>query len=83
MDGVFLTFVRLELPLHEAELFFSPPQFVLEFGNLVRACNGGQQQCLFDSFKQIPLASCVFLVTLRLAILSEHQPEYQGLLSIG
>ena len=46
MDGVFLTFVRLELPLHEAELFFSPPQFVLEFGDLRSTGGSGQQQCL-------------------------------------
>ena len=47
MDGVSLTFVRLELLLHEAELFFGLPQFVLEYGNLSHACSGGQQQCLF------------------------------------
>ena len=34
MDGVFLTFVRLELLLHEAELFFGLPQFALESGYL-------------------------------------------------
>ena len=47
MDGVSLTFVRLELLLHEAELFFGLLQFALEFGNLSRARSGGQQQCLF------------------------------------
>ena len=59
MDGVSLTFVRLELLLHEAELFFGLPQFVLESGNLSRAGIGGQQQCLFNSYRQILLASCV------------------------
>ena len=47
MDGVFLTSVRLELLLHEAELFFGLPQFALESGNLSRVCNNSQQQCLF------------------------------------
>ena len=47
MDGVSLTFVRLELLLHEAELFFGLPQFVLESSNLNRACSGGQQQYMF------------------------------------
>ena len=58
MDGVFLTFVRLKLLLHEVKLFFSLPQFALESGNLSHAPSGGQQQCLFDSYKQILLASC-------------------------
>ena len=60
MDGVSLTFVCLELLLHEAELFFGLPQFALESGNLSRARSGGQQQCLFDSYRQILLASCGF-----------------------
>ena len=47
MDGVFITFVRLELFLHKAQLFFGLSQFALESGNLSRACSGGQQQCLF------------------------------------
>ena len=46
-DGISLTFVLLELLLHEAELFFGLLQFALEFGNLSRARSGGQQQCLF------------------------------------
>ena len=41
MDGVFLTVVRLELLLHEAELFFVLPQFALESGNLSRTRSGG------------------------------------------
>ena len=40
MDGVYLTFVRLELLLNEVELFFGLPQFELESGNLSRACSG-------------------------------------------
>ena len=60
MDGVSLTFVRLELLLHEAEIFFGLSQFMLESGNLSRACSGGQQQCLFDSYRQILLASFGF-----------------------
>ena len=46
MDGVFLTFVCLELLFHEAELFFGLPQFALESGNLSRVCNNSQQQRL-------------------------------------
>ena len=42
-DRVSLTFVLLELLLHEAELFFGLPQFALESGNLSRARNGCQQ----------------------------------------
>ena len=60
MDGVFLTSVRLELLLHEVELFFGLPQFALESSNLGRAHSGGQQQCLFDSYRQILLASYGF-----------------------
>ena len=62
MDGVSLTFIRLELLLHEAELFFVMPQFVLESGNLSHARNSDQQQCLFDSYRQKLLASYSFLV---------------------
>ena len=62
MDGVSLTFVLLELLLHETELFFGLPQFALESGNLSRARSGGQQHRLFDSYRQILLASCGFLV---------------------
>ena len=47
MDRVSLTFVLLELLLHEAELFFGLPQIALESGNLGRARSGGQQQCMF------------------------------------
>ena len=60
MDGVSLTFVRLELLLHEAKLFFGLPQFTLESDNLSLACSSGQQQCLFDSYRQILLTSCGF-----------------------
>ena len=41
MDGVSLTFVCLELLLHEAKLFFGLPQFALESGNLSGARSGG------------------------------------------
>ena len=56
-DGISLTFVLLELLLHEAELFFGPPQVALESGNLGHARSGGQQQCLLvniDKYYQIP-----------------------------
>ena len=46
-DGVSLTFVLLELLLHEAELFFGLPHVALESGTLSCARSGGQQQCLF------------------------------------
>ena len=47
MDGVSLTFVLLELLLHEAELFFGLAQVALESGNLSHARSSGQQQCMF------------------------------------
>ena len=62
MDEVFLTSIHFKLLLHEAELFFGLPQFALESGNFSRARSGGQQQCLLDSYRQILLASCGFLV---------------------
>ena len=45
-DGVSLTFVLLELLLHEVELFFGLPQFALESGNLGCAGSSGKQHCL-------------------------------------
>ena len=46
VDGVSLTFVCLELILHEAELFFGLPQVLPESGDLSCARSGGQQQHL-------------------------------------
>ena len=46
MDGVSLTFVLLELPLHEAELFLGPPQVPLQFEDLRSAGGSGQQRRL-------------------------------------
>ena len=46
MDGVSLTFAFLELPLHEAELFFGPPQALPQSGDLRSGGSGGQQRRL-------------------------------------
>ena len=46
MDGVSLTFVLLELPLHEAELFFGPPKALPQSGDLRSGGGGGQQRRL-------------------------------------
>ena len=43
MDGVSLNFVRLELLLHEAELFLGPLQVLLQSGDL-RSTSGSSQQ---------------------------------------
>ena len=46
MNAVSLTFVLLELPLHEAELFFGPPQVLLQSEDLRSEGSGGQQRRL-------------------------------------
>ena len=62
MNGVSLTFVLFELPLHEAELLFGLLQVPFESGNLNRARSSSKQQCLFDSYRQKLLASYGFSV---------------------
>ena len=83
MNRVLLTFVLFELPLREAELSLGLLQVPLESGDLRRAGGGGKQHRLLIHIRHLVLDSCGLKLTLRLAFISEHQMEYQGLLSIG